>query len=213
MKPGTREFDKYIENKIENIIEEKFPETENREQIEKSVKKKFQKNDGSSSVSRRKFLKALGLGAGGLALSSTAAAGWINLGEAATEGSTQDLKNVLSEGNTAGTNINMNSHNIENTAQLSTNKISGQNNPLKWETSQDAQNHDLKNIGTLSTDQSITDPAGVEHTGELADTSDLHTKTTSQDDLTDFHFDGGRIDVQDTEPSDPSTNDIWIDTS
>lgn len=40
-----------------------------------------------------------------------------------------------------------------------------------------------------------------------------HNKTTSQNDLTDFHFDGERIDVQSTEPSNPTTNDLWLDTS
>jgi hypothetical protein len=39
-----------------------------------------------------------------------------------------------------------------------------------------------------------------------------HTKTTSQNDLTDFSSDSENIYVQDTEPSNPSENDIWIDT-
>jgi hypothetical protein len=42
---------------------------------------------------------------------------------------------------------------------------------------------------------------------------DHHTKTTSQSDLTDFSSDAQNIYVQSSQPSNPSVDDIWIDTS
>jgi len=40
-----------------------------------------------------------------------------------------------------------------------------------------------------------------------------HSKTTSQNDLTDFSFNGENITVSSSEPSNPTTNDLWVDTS
>lgn len=88
------DLEEVIEKKVEKRLEEereemrKEVEEEVKEDMEQRIAERVRKQLTSSKgsdqdfrdkISRRSFLKTLGLGAGGLALSSTAAANWINL--------------------------------------------------------------------------------------------------------------------------------------
>jgi len=92
----SEEIDKKIEEVIEKKVEEKLSQKEKdgledsvlERKIEEKVSERMKKKDnsesfrekvGSGSISRRNFLKALGLGAGSLAFSSGVAANFANL--------------------------------------------------------------------------------------------------------------------------------------
>ena len=81
-------IEEIIEKKVEEKLAEQQQETESSSEIEKLVEKKIEEKIGSSSneekdddgkISRRKFLKTAGLGAGALAMSSMAGA-WYSFG-------------------------------------------------------------------------------------------------------------------------------------
>lgn len=97
------EFDEYLRQKIREVIKEEFQGEEDVEQAQEAVKQDPSNQSESSTGStdgkytRRRFLKLAGLGAGSLALSSTAAA-WFSVGDS-VGGGTQTLSDVLTEGN------------------------------------------------------------------------------------------------------------------
>lgn len=100
-----------LEQKIEELIEKKAEKIEQGEQpdsklgelIEKKVEQKIDEEKETETVpqktTRRNFMKMLGLGAGGLALSSAASANFFSVNKNVGSGGSQTLSDVLSEGN------------------------------------------------------------------------------------------------------------------
>jgi hypothetical protein len=119
-----------LEQKIEDLIEEKAEKIEQGEQpdsklgelIEKKVEKKIDEEKETETVpqktTRRNFMKMLGLGAGGLALSSAASANFFSVNK--NVGSTEKtLTDILSNGNSAGSNnLDMASNQIKNVSRM-----------------------------------------------------------------------------------------------
>lgn len=103
-----------LEEKIEKLIEEKAEKIEKGEEtdsklgklIEKKIEQKVEEEPTSNSMpektSRRNFMKMLGLGAGGLALSSAASAGFFSVNK--NINSSKTISDILSNGNDAGGN-------------------------------------------------------------------------------------------------------------
>lgn len=85
---STEDIEKLIEKKLEEKLREK-KKTEEKESTRKN------------QVSRRKFLKMLGLGAGGLALSSSAAGAW-SLVQPAGQGTSDVEAETATQGVTNG---------------------------------------------------------------------------------------------------------------
>lgn len=112
-----RKIEDKIEEKAEKIIEGEDDNSKLGELIEKKVEEVEKEEEAGDeawnpvdSITRRKFLKMIGLGAGGLAISSQAAAGFLSLDQSGSGGggggSSQTLSEVLSEGNDiSGTDI------------------------------------------------------------------------------------------------------------
>ncbi|MFB6207980.1 MAG: twin-arginine translocation signal domain-containing protein, partial [Candidatus Nanohaloarchaea archaeon] len=100
------------EEKIEEIVDQKVEEKLHEklsggdtgdDYISQKIEEKLQelsetKGDSDGPIDRRSFLKALGLGAGGLALASPAAS-FLSLQNNGAGGGSQTLSDVLSEGN------------------------------------------------------------------------------------------------------------------
>ncbi|NMJ76763.1 twin-arginine translocation signal domain-containing protein [Nanohaloarchaea archaeon] len=117
-----------VEEAVREVLEEEFEgefSEERVERLKRKVRDRYEKREAvdaardevEDDVTRRKFLKTLGLGAGGLALSSPVAGQFFSVNEAA--GGADTLSEVLSEGNDAGGNdIDMSQNNLLNVSQV-----------------------------------------------------------------------------------------------
>lgn len=168
---GKKDSEPDLESIIERKVKERTRELEEKiERLEKQEKTGTDQNDAEAKkeVSRRRFLKLAGVGAGSLALSSTAA-GWfsVNQNAGASKG-TQTLSEVLTEGN----------------------DVNGQNIVDGGTTIWDSGNSYV--------------PASSINESNL-DANTLQGNTPNEI--------GGPNYIQDTEPSNPSDGETWIDTS
>jgi hypothetical protein len=128
-----------LEQKIEDLIEEKAEKIEQGEQpdsklgelIEKKVEQKIDEEKETETVpqktTRRNFMKMLGLGAGGLALSSAASANFFSVNK--NVGSTENtLTDILSNGNDASGNsiTNLGSLSVNNDISANSASVTNQ---------------------------------------------------------------------------------------
>lgn len=194
--------DKKIENseKIQEIVDRRIEERkeeikkeareEFREELESHVgEKESEKTDQDQDISRRNFLKKIGMGAAGIgAIGLAPAASQLKLTKNGIFSSTGI---DLSSSTTVDGNLDLGAHNITNTDQVKSNTA----NITELNTDNITNTNQIK-----SNSADITEVKTDKLTGNISGKTDGITHIS------------GNVYVQDTQPS-MDENDIWIDTS
>ena len=193
-----KDIEEVVEQKVEERMEEERQRIreEVKEELKQEALKNRSKNAGDSEkegrekeqgISRRSFLKKLGLGAAGLgALSLAPAASKVTVG---SQGVYKDGNEFYHEG---VFNYPFSSGDLGDGSITST------------QIAEDA---------VTSTEIGSSEISADHLSFDTATQTELDNQTHTLADITDFESDSGTIYVQSSTPSNPSINDIWIDTS
>ena len=133
-----------------NRLEDKVERQEQKIEHLRSTNKQGKNTEKSDKVSRRKFMKLIGLGAGGLAFSSAASAGFLKLGNDIVDGGNTIWDRSNSEvpkTQLGGPASKLTSYPLSNT-DIANSSITVAGNSVSLGSSIDLNHSDLLNIGT-----------------------------------------------------------------